>query len=98
MENNSEDILASIQERNRRVEIQKAWETSWTRRAFIVGMTYATAFLYMSQGLGESLEDAFMHAFVPAGGYLLSTFSLPLIKNGWIQRFYGQTPKILPKT
>ncbi len=89
MENNLEGALSAIAERNRKVEIQKAWETSKTRRTFIACVTYATAFLYMSYGLGEPAHEAFMHAFVPMGGYLLSTFSLPLIKNHWIQRFYG---------
>lgn len=89
MQNNLEDALAAIQERNNRVEIQKAWETSKTRRAFIASVTYATAFLYMSWlGIG----DAFLHAFVPPGGYLLSTFSLPLIKEAWIRREFGQNP------
>lgn len=92
MENSLDAALHAIHERNKKVEIQKAWETSRTRRVFIAGMTYATAFLYMWQGLGEPAHDAFMHAFVPMGGYLLSTFGLPMIKERWIQRFYGQNP------
>jgi len=87
-----EGALTAIQERNKKVEAQKAWETSFTRRAFIAGVTYATAFCYMAFGLGESANDAFMHAFVPTGGYLLSTFSLPIIKDRWIARKFGQNP------
>ncbi len=92
MQGNLEDALAANQERNNRVEIQKAWETSKTRRAFIASVTYATAFLYMAFGLGEPSSDAFMHAFVPMGGYLLSTFSLPLVKEAWIHKSFGQNP------
>lgn len=92
MENSLEVALATIQERNRKVEIQKAWEVSLTRRAFIACITYATAFTYMAFGLGEPFKDAFMHAFVPMGGYLLSTFSLPLIKERWIRQKFGQNP------
>lgn len=89
MENSLDGALAAIQERNKKVEVQKAWETSKTRRIFIAVMTYLVAFSYMKFGLAEPVEAAFMHAFVPMGGYLLSTFSLPLIKDRWIQRFYG---------
>ena len=94
-----QETLAAIQERNRKVELHKAWEISKTRRAFIAVMTYLTAFSYMRFGLDEDVTDAFMHAFVPMGGYLLSTYSLPLIRDHWTRRFVAQqTPKILPKT
>jgi len=85
-----EDALLAIQERNRKVEIEKAWETSTARRGFIAAVTYTTAYLYMAFGLGETADNAFMHAFVPTGGYLLSTYSLPFIKSRWIQRRFGQ--------
>lgn len=83
-----DDALGAIQARNRKVEIEKAWETSKTRRTFIALVTYATAFSYMRWGLDEPASDAFMHAFVPMGGYLLSTFSLPRLKNYWIARVH----------
>ena len=35
-----------IKERNARVEGDKAWETSWTRRALIVGLTYIVIVLF----------------------------------------------------
>lgn len=92
MEHNLEGALQAIHERNKKVEVQKAWETSKTRRTFIACVTYATAFVYMDVALGEPAGQAFMHAFVPMGGYLLSTFSLPVIKDHWIKRFYGQNP------
>ncbi len=90
MENNLEGALNAIQERNKRVEADKAWETSCVRRGFIAMMTYCTAFCYMAFGLGEEFYEAFMHAFVPMGGYILSTFSLPMIKKAWIQRQFGE--------
>lgn len=89
MESSLDGALNAIQERNKKVEVEKAWETSKTRRTFIALMTYAVAFSYMKFGLGEPAQMAFMHAFVPMGGYLLSTFSLPIIKDRWIKRFYG---------
>ena len=83
-----EDALLAIQERNKKVEIEKAWETSPMRRGFIAVMTYITAYLYMALGLG--VENAFLHAFVPTGGYMISTYGLPFVKNRWIVRKYGQ--------
>lgn len=81
----SETDLEAIKERNARVEADKAWETSWTRRLFIAIVTYVLAVFYMhTAGLG----NAFLGAFVPAGGYLLSTVSLPFAKAFWLRNFY----------
>jgi len=88
MENSLEGALSAIHERNKKVESQKAWETSKTRRAFVAGVTYTIACLYMYFGLG--IEEAYLHAFVPTGGYLLSTFSLPVIRDIWIKRNFGE--------
>lgn len=79
----SEVDLSEIRERNRRVEIDKAWETSKTRRAFIAGITYVVASIYM-MSLGVS--QPFLNALIPVGGYLLSTLSLPVIKAMWIEK------------
>lgn len=81
---NQSDI-EEIKARNARVEADKAWETSWVRRAFISGMTYGVAGYYMTT-IGVS--DPWLGAFVPTGGYLLSTFSLPAIKSFWIKYLY----------
>ena len=76
-----------IKERNARVEADKAWETSWARRLFVALVTYIIAAIYMNYvGLGNPL----LEAFVPTGGYLLSTLSMPYIKNFWIKNFYKQ--------
>lgn len=77
--------LQAIQQRNTRVEADKAWETSFTRRAFIALATYIIAAFYMDYaGLGNPL----LGAFVPTGGYLLSTLSLPFVKNFWLNTLY----------
>lgn len=78
--------LDSIKSRNARVEADKAWETSWTRRLSVAGATYLIAFLYMNFGL--KVQPAALHAAVPTGGYLLSTLSLSGMKKLWIGRFY----------
>ena len=85
-----ESELAAIKERNARVERDKAWETSWVRRGFIMVITYLIAALYMEfSGLGNAL----IGAFVPVGGYLLSTLSLPVIKRAWVQKHFPETEK-----
>lgn len=77
--------IKALEERNARVEADKAWETSWARRLFIAAVTYIIAATYMNYvGLG----NAMLGAFVPTGGYLLSTLSLPHIKNIWMNKFY----------
>lgn len=77
----SEDLYA----RNARVEADKAWETSWTRRCLIAVFTYSIAFIYLSI-LG--VEGAQYHAAVPTGGYFLSTLSLGVVKSLWMARVY----------
>ena len=55
------------------------------RRLFIAGVTYLLAAFYMnSVGLGNPM----LGAFVPSGGYLLSTLSLPFVRNFWLKNIY----------
>jgi hypothetical protein len=76
--------IETIEERNRRVELDKAWETSKTRRALIAVITYGIATLFMWR---IGIPDPFINALVPTGGYLLSTLSLHFIKTKWIQQY-----------
>jgi hypothetical protein len=76
-------VIDGILERNKRVEADKAWETSWVRRGFIMCITYITASLFLWL---IANEQPLINALVPTGGYLLSTFSLPAIKNLWLRQ------------
>lgn len=77
-----ENQIKDIQARNERVEQDKAWEVSKTRRFCIGFITYIIAAYYMrTLGIGEY----YLHAFVPTGGYLLSTLALPAIKRFWLE-------------
>ena len=72
--------IAAIQERNKRVEQDKAWETSITRRAFVTGITYfTTAIVFFS----IDVERPLLAALIPTTGYILSTLSLPIVRNYW---------------
>ncbi len=75
--------LQAILDRNARVERDKAWETSLTRRGTIAGMTYLTACVFLWL-IGN--DNVWLNALVPTGGYLLSTLTLPPLKNLWLQQ------------
>ena len=79
------DDIATIKMRNARVEADKAWETSWTRRFIITLATYVVISLYL---LSLGIEKFWLHALVPAMGYFLSTLSLPVLKNYWLNNIY----------
>lgn len=74
--------IAAIHDRNRKVEADKAWETSWARRLVIAAMTYIVALVWLFVIKNSS---PWFNAFIPAVGYILSTLSLPAIKNFWLK-------------
>lgn len=82
MDENIDSSLQKIQERNERVELDKAWETSFVRRGFVACVTYAIAAWFM---WSIGVEDAYLNALVPTGGYVLSTLSLPFLKRWWVK-------------
>lgn len=74
-----------IKERNRRVETEKAWETSWTRRGMIAVFTYIViAIFFFFIGTDEPLRDA----IIPAVAFILSTLSGPFIKKWWLKNVH----------
>lgn len=82
-------IEDDIVERNRRVEADKAWETSFTRRGIIAFVTYVVVGFYLTL---LDVEYAWLHALVPPMAYVLSTLSLGLIKKIWIEKVYKRKP------
>lgn len=84
-ETNLETEIKAISERNLRVELDKAWEISKTRKFLIVIVTYLLMCLtFYSIGI----ENFFVNAIVPTLGYFLSTLSLPVFKDVWMRLFY----------
>lgn len=77
--------VEKIKERNRRVETQKAWETSWTRRFMIVILTYLviSIFFYF---LGT--PDPLGNAVVPSIAFILSTLTGPFVKKWWLKNIH----------
>ena len=75
-----EKEIHSIKERNRRVELDKVWETSFTRRLLLIVFTYLSIGIYLNV---IKIPNPWMNAIVPALAFLLSTLTLPLFKNLW---------------
>jgi len=78
-----EEEIKKIKERNRRVEADKGWETSWTRRIFIGVSTYLLISLFL---VIIKAEKPFLSAIIPALAYLISTLSLGLLRSWWLKR------------
>lgn len=75
-----EDRVVKIERRNRTVETDKAWETSATRRLFLILFTYLAIGLYMS---AVNIVNPWLNAVAPSIGFLLSTLTLPIFKKIW---------------
>ena len=81
---NIEEEIKNIQNRNRRVELDKKWETSLTRILCIMILTYIIIVIYLY--LIRNNNNIFLSSIVPVIGYLLSTLSLKLIRKIWEHR------------
>lgn len=77
-----EERIAKIEERNKRVEIDKAWEVSWTRKILLMFFTYVSIALYLRFIVGI---DPWINAIIPTIGFLLSTLTLSYFKKLWLQ-------------
>jgi hypothetical protein len=72
--------LAAIEARNKKVELDKAWETSWTRKLAITILTYLVVASYLTV---IHKDKPFINAVVPAIGFFLSTLVLKSVKQNW---------------
>ena len=78
-----EKRIKLIEERNKRVEGDKAWETCLLRKILIIIMTYIFAVLYLKIA---DTTNPYFGAIVPCVGFYLSTQSINIIKNMWLKR------------
>ena len=86
MEDNIKELekrINDIENRNKRVEGDKAWETSTLRKVLILILTYIFAALYLKMA---DTTNPFLGAVVPCVGFLLSTQTLNIIKKKWLSR------------
>ncbi|HLD81749.1 MAG TPA: hypothetical protein VJA22_00905 [Patescibacteria group bacterium] len=75
--------IKEIQARNKRVEADKAWEMSWSRKLLILLLTYFVIVIFF---LIAKLGNAFVNAIVPTIGFVFSTLSMPFFKNVWLKK------------
>lgn len=75
--------IDEIKSRNKRVEADKAWETSWTRKLLILTLTYIVIVIFF---LVTNLPNPFINAIIPSVAFILSTLSIPLFKKWWINK------------
>lgn len=78
-----EKRISDIEERNKRVENDKAWETCLLRKILIITMTYIFAVLYLKIA---DTTNPYFGAIVPCAGFYLSTQSINIVKNIWLKK------------
>ncbi|NCC21634.1 MAG: hypothetical protein EOM26_04130 [Alphaproteobacteria bacterium] len=86
MNRDIEHELDLVLQRNKAVEGDKAWETSKSRKAIIAVYTYLVVWGWLA---AIGVEDAHLHALVPACAFLISTLTLPFAKRVWLTRYFN---------
>jgi CHASE2 domain-containing sensor protein len=79
------ELLARVEQleaRNKRVEADKAWETSWQRRVAIMVLTYLVVVCYLYFVVHI---NPWINALVPVIGFFLSTLTVTLLKREWMR-------------
>ena len=74
-----EKEMENIKQRNKRVELDKKWETSWTRKLCICILTYIVVVIYSY--MVRNYDNIFLSSLVPVIGFTLSTLSLRYIRK-----------------
>jgi len=77
--------VSKLKERNKKVESNKAWETSLTRKIILMLTTYLVVGLTLTTIKNET---PWINAIIPTLGFFLSTLSLPFLKDLWQKYLY----------
>ena len=85
--NELEKEIEKIKKRNKKVEAEKAWETSFERKISIIVFTYIIIAIIM---LLLKIEKPFVNALIPTFWYLLSTLSISFLKKKYIEKYVGE--------
>lgn len=75
--------VAALEARNKKVEADKAWETSWVRRGAIMLLTYLCVVAYLHFVIHVSPR---LNALVPVVGFFLSTLTISFLKTAWLKK------------
>jgi len=76
--------IEKLKNRNKKVEADKAWETSYTRRFLLIIFTYLAISFYLN---AIDIERPWLNAIVPAVAFLLSTLTLPFFRKLWLNYY-----------
>jgi hypothetical protein len=81
--NNIERSLREIKERNIAVELNKSWEGSLFRKLIITVLTYMIIVTYM---YAANIQSPWLNSIGPAVAFMLSTLTLPVLKQIWLKK------------
>ena len=73
-----ERAVKNIEQRNKKVELDKAWELSYFRRFLLTLFTYLGIGFYLQ---AINVQKPWLNAIVPAIAFMLSTLTLPFFKK-----------------
>lgn len=76
--------VMNIEVRNKRVEQDKAWEVSLTRKILILILTYLVALTYLKVA---DTTNPYLGALVPCLGFFVSTLTLRIVKKVWVKKY-----------
>lgn len=82
-----EQRLQIIEDRNKKVETNKAWETSWFRRLLLIIFTYLAIGIYLWV---IEIDRPWINAIVPAFAFMISTLTMPFFKKLWLKKYHGK--------
>ncbi|MEK7496793.1 MAG: hypothetical protein AAB657_02705 [Patescibacteria group bacterium] len=80
-----EELQKQIEEilvRNQRVELDKKWEVSWTRKLIVLILTYFVIVVFF---IISKLPEPFLNAVVPSVAFIISTLTVSIIKKWWLK-------------
>jgi hypothetical protein len=79
---NLEERIQNIEERNKGVELDKAWETSLPRRIILAAFSYLVVAIFF---IIIGVPDPWLNAIVPALAFMIQQLSMPYFKKLWLK-------------
>ncbi len=79
---NLEERVSKIEERNRKVELDKKWEGSLVLIFSVSVITYIVAVIALCT---IKAPKPYLNSLIPVIGFILSTQSIPFIKKIWMK-------------
>ena len=79
---NIEERVRKIEERNKGVEQDKAWETSASRRILLAAFSYVAVAIFF---IIIEVPNPWLNAIVPALAFVIQQLSMPYFKKLWLK-------------